>query len=122
MGIANVIQTATSATHHHHHHTELPKISSKTELLIGIMKSQRVKKNKKKHQLCGYLQEFCGSARIPTIVTLLGGIVVASFSLMFFILSHVYALSHHHHHHKHQFLQYHKIGINFKQSFWKILF
>lgn len=79
MGIANVIQTATSATHHHHHHTELPKISSKTELLIGIMKSQRVKKNKKKHQLCGYLQEFCGSARIPTIVTLLGGIVVASF-------------------------------------------
>jgi hypothetical protein len=42
MGIANVIQTATSATHHHH--TELPKISSQTELLIGIMKSQRVKK------------------------------------------------------------------------------
>jgi hypothetical protein len=75
MGIANVIQTATSATHHHHHHhTELPKISSKPEL---FMKSQRVKK--KKHQLCGYLQEFCGSARIPTIVTLLGGIVVASF-------------------------------------------
>jgi hypothetical protein len=76
MGIANVIQTATSATHHHHHHhTELPKSSSKTELLIGIMKSQR--KKKKKHHLCGYLQEFCGSARIPTIVTLLGGIVVA---------------------------------------------
>jgi hypothetical protein len=75
MGIANVIQTATFATHHHHH-IELPKNSSKTELLIGIMKSQREKKN---HQLCGYLQEFCGSARIPTIVTL-GGIVVASFS------------------------------------------
>jgi hypothetical protein len=45
MGIANMIQTATSATHHHHHHTELPKISSKTELLIGIMKSQREKRN-----------------------------------------------------------------------------
>jgi hypothetical protein len=75
MGIANVIQTATSATHHHHH-TELPKNSSKTELLIGIMKSQR---EKQKHQLCWYLQEFCGSARIPTIVTL-GGIVVASFA------------------------------------------
>jgi hypothetical protein len=43
MGIANVIQTATSATHHHHHHTELPKISSKPEL---FMKSQRVKKKK----------------------------------------------------------------------------
>jgi hypothetical protein len=52
MGIAYVIQTATSATHHHHHHhhTELPKNSSKTELLIGIMKSQREKKT---HQLCG---------------------------------------------------------------------
>jgi len=45
MGIANMIQTATSATHHHHHHTELPKNSSKTELLIGIMKSQREKRN-----------------------------------------------------------------------------
>jgi hypothetical protein len=42
MGIANVVQTATSATHHHH--TELPKNSSKTELLIGIMKSQRGEK------------------------------------------------------------------------------